>query len=104
MDPAKKQRLEARGWRVGTVAEFLGLTPAESEYVEIMISMSLAVQRLRERRRWSRARFAKRLHISTARLKDLEVGSVPFDELLNALLDLGATRRDIARIIGADAA
>jgi hypothetical protein len=101
MDPAKKRRLEAGGWRVGTVAEFLGLTPAESEYVEIMASMSLAVRRVRNRRRWSRARFAKRLRTSTARVRELEVGIVPFDELLNALLEFGATRRDIARIIDA---
>lgn len=34
MDLAKRQRLEAAGWKIGTVAEFLELTPVESEIVK----------------------------------------------------------------------
>lgn len=30
MDPAKRARLEAAGWRVGSAAEFLGLSPEET--------------------------------------------------------------------------
>ena len=33
MDLAKRQRLEAAGWKIGTVAEFLELTPVESKIV-----------------------------------------------------------------------
>jgi hypothetical protein len=38
MDKAKRERLERAGFRVGTVAEFLGLTPEESELVESQVA------------------------------------------------------------------
>lgn len=38
MDKAKQARLEAAGFRVGTVGEFLGLTPAESALVEARLA------------------------------------------------------------------
>ena len=34
MDATKRKRLEAQGWRFGTVAELLGLTPSESAEIE----------------------------------------------------------------------
>ena len=34
MDAAKRGRLEEAGFQVGTVADFLGLTPEEAEMVE----------------------------------------------------------------------
>lgn len=40
MDEEKKKRLEAKGWKVGTVAEFLELTPEEGMLVEIKLALS----------------------------------------------------------------
>jgi hypothetical protein len=37
MDAEKKERLEKAGFRVGSVAEFLDLTPEEQEKVENMV-------------------------------------------------------------------
>lgn len=37
MNPTKKQRLEAKGWRVGTAEEFLELTPEESLLVRTIL-------------------------------------------------------------------
>ena len=37
MDAEKKERLEKAGFKVGSVAEFLGLTPEEQEQVENMV-------------------------------------------------------------------
>lgn len=34
MDETKRRRLEAAGWKVGTVQEFLGLSDEEMEAVE----------------------------------------------------------------------
>jgi hypothetical protein len=39
MDEEKKKRLEAKGWKVGTFAEFLKLTPEEVLLVEIQFSI-----------------------------------------------------------------
>jgi tRNA(Arg) A34 adenosine deaminase TadA len=35
MDKAKRRRLEAKGWKIGDVKEFLGLTPEEATYIEM---------------------------------------------------------------------
>lgn len=38
MQAEKKRRLEARGWKVGSVEEFLGLTPEEAASLEQRLS------------------------------------------------------------------
>ncbi len=43
MDKEKKARLEARGWRVGSAEELLGLTP-EAVYIELRLKLSDAVR------------------------------------------------------------
>jgi len=40
MDTSKREYLEQAGFRVGTVAEFLGLTPEENELVEIKVALT----------------------------------------------------------------
>ena len=40
MDSIKRQKLEAAGWKVGTVAELLELTPEEEAIVEIRVALS----------------------------------------------------------------
>jgi len=40
MDTSKRERLEAAGFRVSTVADFLGLTPEESEAVENKVALT----------------------------------------------------------------
>lgn len=37
MDEKVKARLEARGWKVGSTEEFLGLTPEEAIEVELRL-------------------------------------------------------------------
>jgi hypothetical protein len=39
MRKTKKKRLEAKGWKVGTAAEFLGLSPDESASVEARLRL-----------------------------------------------------------------
>ena len=39
MDKNKRQRLEQKGWQVGTVAEFLELSESESEMVEFKLAL-----------------------------------------------------------------
>ncbi len=40
MDEAKRKRLEEKGWKVGTVADFLELTPEETALIEIKLALS----------------------------------------------------------------
>ena len=47
MDQVKKERMEAKGWKIGTVADFLELTSEEAALIEIKLALS---QYLKERR------------------------------------------------------
>ncbi len=47
MDKAKRERLEANGWKVAGVADFLELTPEEVALIEIKLALS---RMLRQRR------------------------------------------------------
>ena len=48
MDLAKRQRLEAAGWKIGTVVEFLELTPVESEIIELKLAISQELKEIRK--------------------------------------------------------
>jgi hypothetical protein len=61
MKATKRARLERVGWRVGTAAEFLGLTPEEQQFVELKSARAGGVPHLRERRGLGQADLAKLL-------------------------------------------
>jgi DNA-binding XRE family transcriptional regulator len=106
MEQAKRERLEAKGWKVGTVAEFLGLTPEESALVEIRVALSRNLRERRERQ-MTQAELAQRIHSSQPRIAKAEGGdhSVSIELLMRAMLATGATPNDIGRVIaGAEAA
>ena len=44
MDKAKKESLEKKGWKVGDVDEYLGLTPAEMVIVEMKTELAKPVR------------------------------------------------------------
>jgi ribosome-binding protein aMBF1 (putative translation factor) len=106
LDRAKRRRLEAGGWKIGTAAEFLKLTPEEEEYVEIKLSLVLALSELRERKGWTQVELARRIGSSQSRVAKMENGdrTVSIDLLLSALIALGVRRRDLARILAVRAA
>jgi len=104
MDKAKRERLESKGWTVGTVAEFLELTPEESALIEIKLALS---RKLRQRRQeqMTQAELASRIHSSQPRIARAENGdrSVSIELLLRAILATGATPQDIGDTISAAA-
>ena len=101
MDPKKKKRLEADGWRVGAVEEFLGLSAAEMEIIDMHIRLSLDLTRRLEVAGLSQSQLAKKLGIPPPRLSSMLAGKqVSTDALVRALLVLGASRKDIGRVIG----
>ncbi len=104
MDKAKRKRLEARGWRVGTASDFLGLSAEEAALVEMKVRLSQALRARREARGLSQVALAKRLRSSQSRVAKMEAAdqTVSIDLLLRGLVVLGATPRDIARVLGCD--
>ena len=47
MNKAKKARLTKKGWTLGSAESFLGLTPEESAYIEIKLSLARELKRAR---------------------------------------------------------
>jgi DNA-binding XRE family transcriptional regulator len=100
MDEAKRKRLELNGWKVGTVSEFLELTPEETTLIEIKLALSRS---LKERRRqlMTQIDLAKKLHSSQPRIAKAENGdsSVSIELLVRAMLATGATPQEIGQVI-----
>ena len=101
MRKAKQKMLEANGWKVGTVKEFLELTDEETALVELKLRLSDALKARREKLTLSQEAVAKRLQSSQSRVAKMEAGeaSVSFDLLVRALIGLGASIDDIAKAI-----
>jgi len=97
----KKKRLEARGWRVGTVTEFLDLSPEEEEYIELKLRLADGFRQRRAQRHLTQADAAKLLRSSQSRVAKMEAGdpSVSIDLLIRSLFALGASLAELARII-----
>jgi ribosome-binding protein aMBF1 (putative translation factor) len=103
MRKAKKERLEKKGWKVGTVQDFLGLSDEEAAYVELRFRLATTLRTQRQKKRLSQSELAKRIGSSQSRVAKMEAGdpSVSLDLLIRSLLALGATSRDLARAISA---
>jgi DNA-binding XRE family transcriptional regulator len=101
MEKAKKRRLEKKGWVVGDTQQFLQLTDDEIAYIEVKLAFS---KRLRERRvkeRMTQAQLARQIKSSQSRVAKMEAGdpSVSIDLLIRSLIALGATKKELAKVI-----
>jgi DNA-binding XRE family transcriptional regulator len=103
MNKTKKKALERRGWKVGSTSEFLGLSPEESRFIELKLTLSHWLRERRAAHNLSQVELAKRLRSSQSRIAKMEAGdpSVSLDLLIRSLFSLGATSRELARVIAA---
>lgn len=103
MDPKKKAFLEASGWKVGTVAEYLGLTPEESALVEMKVRMALLLKQRRQYLGWSQSKLATAVKSSQSRIAQTEAlkpsASVSMDLLMRCLFATGITSNELARTL-----
>jgi transcriptional regulator len=101
MKKVKIARLEARGWRVGTAAQFLGLSAEEAALVETKVALSRALRRKRAALGLTQHQLARRLNSSQSRVAKMEAAdrSVSVDLLLKGLFALGAKPADIGRAL-----
>ena len=101
MREEKKKRLEAKGWKIGTVKEFLGLSDEESEYIELKMRLADGLRERRQRNRLSQMELARMLRSSQSRVAKMESGdpSVSLDLLIRSLLALGISNRELSRMI-----
>jgi DNA-binding XRE family transcriptional regulator len=102
MQQSKRKVLKEKGWKLGTAAEFLGLSDEEVAVIELKLALGNAVKARRQKKRLTQAALAKVISSSQSRVAKMEAGdpSVSLDLLVKSMLTLGASRREVANVIG----
>ena len=97
----KKARLERAGWKVGEVREFLKLSDVEAALVEFKLALSRGLRQRRTKQKLTQAELAKLVRSSQSRVAKMEAGdpTVSIDLLVRSFLAMGATQRELGRII-----
>lgn len=103
MKSSKKKKLESKEWKVGSAAEFLGLSKEEAEFVQMKLDLARFLKGKRLRKNFSQIDLAKQIKSSQSRVAKMERGdpSVSMDLLIHSLLSLGTTRKELAKAIDA---
>ena len=101
MRKQKRKRLKAKGWRIGTVKEFLGLSDEESAYIELKVKLAAGLKQRRQQQGLSQLELAAKLQSSQSRVAKMEAGdpSVSLDLLVRSLITLGTSDRELSHII-----
>ena len=102
MKAAKRRRLEAAGWKVGSAQDFLGLTDEDVEYIELHLSLAALLTKRRKSLGYTQTEVADLIGSSQSRVAKMEAGdpSVSIDLLIRTLLALGVNRKQVGRAIG----
>jgi DNA-binding XRE family transcriptional regulator len=101
MRASKRKKLTKAGWKVGDAKDFLGLTDEEAAYIEFRLRLAKGLKARRARRNLTQVELAKAIRSSQSRVAKMEAGdpTVSVDLLVRSLMALGASNRDIAKII-----
>ena len=101
MDKKKIRELEAKGFKVRDVTEFLELTEEDVRLIELRLALSRKAKEVRRRRRMTQAEVAKRIQSSQSRVAKIEAGdkSVSIDLLVSTLFKLGVSKEELAEAI-----
>jgi len=101
MRASKKAKLEIRGWTVGAAKDFLNLSLEEEAYIDLRLKLADGLKARRVRNRLTQTELARAVRSSQSRVAKMESGdpTVSIDLLVKSLIALGATSRDLARII-----
>lgn len=99
MDTAKRNRVEAAGWRLGSTREFLDLNAEEVEIIEVKLALGDYIREIRRENRWTQTDVAKRIGSSQSRVAKMEAAdaSVTVDLQMKSIFSLGKTTRDVSR-------
>ena len=102
MDKSKREKMEARGWKVERVEEFLELSDEEVAYIEVKIALSRHVRERRLSSGLTQEEAADIVGSSQSRVAKMEAGdpTVSIDVLVKTLIALGASRSELGEVIG----
>lgn len=87
MDARKRNALEKKGFKVGSVDDFLGLHKEEAEYIELKLALSQSLAQTRKEKQLTQAQLAKMLKSCQSRVAKMEKGdpTVSVDLLVKSL-------------------
>lgn len=102
MKKATKEHLINSGWKVGTIADFLGLTDEEAALIEMKLSLARSIKERRFANKLTQNDLARKLGSSQSRIAKMEAAdpTVSMELLVRSLLALGASQQEVGRIIG----
>ena len=97
IDEAEKKRLESLGYSVGDYGDFLGLTDAERQHVELRGDLRRAVRRLREAKGLTQRAVGKMIDSTQSRVAKVETRTVEvsLDLMFRAFFALGGRLEDL---------
>lgn len=97
----KRRRLERAGWAVGDAGDFLHLSNDERRFIETKLALAAGLRLWREHLGLTQTQIAARFGSSQSRVAKMEAAdrTVSTDLLLRSLFRLGASRRDVARLL-----
>ena len=101
MHETKRKKLEAKGWKIGTPKDFLGMSDEEEAYVNLRLKLAEGLKARRQSRGITQVGLARTIKSSQSRVAKMEAGdpTVSLDLLVKSLFALGASNRELAAII-----
>jgi DNA-binding XRE family transcriptional regulator len=104
MNKLKNKRTKSKTkerWIEGSVQEFLQLSKAEMEFIEMRLAISRLLKVVRQEHKMTQQAAAAKLHTSQSRLAKMESGdsSVSLDLLCKSLFSLGGSRKKLVKAI-----
>jgi hypothetical protein len=101
MNAEKRKKLEAAGWKFGSVKDFLNLTPAEEAYIDMKLALARELEAQRRGKNLTQKALAAKLKTSQPRVAMMEKAdpTVSLDLLFRALLALGMKPRKLAALL-----
>ncbi|MFN7984148.1 MAG: helix-turn-helix transcriptional regulator [Vicinamibacterales bacterium] len=97
----KRKKLERAGWTVGDAGDFLDLTVEERRFVDVKLALADGLRQRREKLGLTQTQVAARFKSSQSRVAKMEAAdrTVSTDLLLKSLFTLGASPRDVAKLL-----
>ena len=101
MKQSKQKKLEAAGFKIGSVQEFLQLSDAEMALIDLKVRLIEMLKTTRQSARITQHDLAKLLESSQSRVAKLEAGApdISLDLICRALFALGVSRQRIGKTL-----
>lgn len=101
MNEQKRKALEEKGFKVGSPADFLAMSPEEEAYIEIRLEISGLIKIQRNKRGWTQKQLARAIGSSQSRIAKMEAGdpSTSLDLMIKALLRVGVSKKQLGALL-----